>query len=59
MFESMTQFINVLLIVLATFFFSLIATLLTVLLDNTVDIRGIITSIPKLILHENSVYDIL
>ncbi len=59
MFELMAQVINVLLIVLVTFFFSVIATLLTVLLDNTVDIRGIITSIPKLILHENSVYDIL
>jgi hypothetical protein len=55
----MSQIINVLLIVLVTVFFSVIATLLTVLLDNTVDIRGIITSIPKLILHENSVSDIL
>jgi len=55
----MAQVISVLLIVLVTVFFSVIATLLTVLLDNTVDIRGIITSIPKLILHEISVYDIL
>ena len=55
----MTQVINVLLIVLVTVFFSVIASLLTVLLDNTVDIRGFITSIPKLILHKNSVSDIL
>ncbi len=47
-FESMTQVINVLFIVLVTVLFSVIATLLTVLIDNTVDIRGIITSIPKL-----------
>jgi hypothetical protein len=55
----MTQVINVLLIVLVTVFFSVIATLLTVLLDNTVDIRGIITSIPKLTMHENSASGIL
>lgn len=55
----MSQVINVLLIVVVTVFFSVIATLLTVLLDNTVDIRGIITSIPKLILHWDSVSDIL
>ncbi len=55
----MTQFTNVLLIVLVTVFFSVITTLITVLLDNTVDIRGIISSIPKLTLHKILINDIL
>jgi hypothetical protein len=55
----MTQVTNVLLIVLVTVFFSVIATFITVLLDNTVDIRGIISSIPKITLHKSLIYDIL
>ncbi len=55
----MTQVTNVLLIVIVTVFLSVIATLLTVLLDNTVDIRGIISSIPKLTLHKILINDIL
>ncbi len=57
--NKMTQVMNVLLIVLVTVFFSVIATLLTVLLDNTMDMRGIIASIPKLTLHKSLLNDIL
>jgi hypothetical protein len=57
--EPLTQIINVLFILLVTVLFSVIATFLTILLDNVADIRGIIASIPQLTLYNSMTHEML
>ncbi len=55
----MTQVSNVLFILIATILFSVIATILTIFLDNIIDIRALIKNIPRLILYNWFISDIL
>jgi hypothetical protein len=55
----MTQFTNVLLILVVTVVFSITASFLTVLLDRVVDVRSIVKSIPRFIVYHYFTVDVL
>ena len=54
----MTQTTNVLLILMVTVVFSIVASFLTVFIDRVLDIRSVVTSIPRFIFYNHLMFDI-